>query len=221
MFSLCLTLFLQLLLVQGDVRLNETCSCDLKRSYEWNCGKYYECAVSQLFIRDCPPGLHFNEQLQQCVYPAQSSCNEDSICEANATTTTMTTTPTTTGTTLTTYSTTSEPSQDCDTMHGCFYKACSLFEDVLALDKCRSEVLLREKKNWKYVSLSTHFIRDSSEYYWCVEENCYCRRHCKDGLVFDPKAEDGYDPALGFCTPPSTVPECVNHFWTMLIIEVC
>lgn len=115
-------------LTSADTRLNETCHCqELKKSFEWNCGKYYECAVSQLFIRDCPTGLHFNEALQQCVYPSQSTCDEDSICKPSSTTATPTTSTTTT-----------PGPQKCDATHGCFRKACKPFEDVMSVDECRS-----------------------------------------------------------------------------------
>ena len=76
-----LFILLQVHLSFSDVNLGDFCDCDRLIPFGWDCTKYYECASFQLFIRDCPAGLHFNEALQQCVYATQSTCNEDSICE--------------------------------------------------------------------------------------------------------------------------------------------
>ena len=53
---------------------------------ECDCHKYYECAPNGLWLRCCYPyDLVFNETLQQCQFPSDSSCNENSICHSSTT----------------------------------------------------------------------------------------------------------------------------------------
>ena len=69
-------------------------------SYECDCQKYYQCANNGLWLMCCPPNLHFNETLQQCQNPSDSSCIENPICFSSTTTSiSTTTTPSTSPTT--------------------------------------------------------------------------------------------------------------------------
>ncbi|XP_061191108.1 endochitinase-like [Saccostrea echinata] len=39
-----------------------------------DCTKYIECVHSLVYTRDCPGGLHFNDNLNVCDYPAAAGC---------------------------------------------------------------------------------------------------------------------------------------------------
>merc|ERR1712241_1144320 len=113
------------LISSQDIILTDTCNCLGKTSFEWNCGMYYECANNGLWLRHCAADLQFNETLQMCVFPSDSSCNENSICPASTTTTS------------TTASTTPKPR--CNNPD-CFEQKCNLdpMPDVMEYANCSS-----------------------------------------------------------------------------------
>jgi len=39
-----------------------------------DCGKFYMCSSGHAYVHNCPPGLHFNAQLQLCDWPASAGC---------------------------------------------------------------------------------------------------------------------------------------------------
>ena len=118
----------------SDIVIGDYCECDKFIAYEWNCNKYYECASNQLFLRDCPQSLHFNEALQQCVYPSESTCKDDSTCGVNFITTTTSNVITSSSESTTT---SVMPPQKCDDTPNCFEKSCSPFEDLMSVSNCR------------------------------------------------------------------------------------
>ena len=124
--ALYFALYFDLILSQ-DIKLTDTCNCLGKTSFEWNCGMYYECANNGLWLRHCAADLQFNETLQMCVFPSDSSCNENSICPASSTTTTEMTTQTT-----------PEPQPRCNNPD-CFEQKCNLYPlpDVIEYANCR------------------------------------------------------------------------------------
>ena len=61
-----------------DVSLQQDCECDFKRPFEWNCDKYYECESGNLFVKDCPYGLHFNNETLIC--DNSTTCKHGEIC---------------------------------------------------------------------------------------------------------------------------------------------
>ena len=63
-----------------DISLQQECECDFRRPFEWNCDKYYECENGNLFIKDCPDGLHFNQEALICVHVRSTSCEDGEIC---------------------------------------------------------------------------------------------------------------------------------------------
>ena len=65
----------------GDILLNEPCSCDnVKRPYNLNCNKYYECENGELYLKDCETGKTFDQNTQTCLFT--STCKPDPSFEA-------------------------------------------------------------------------------------------------------------------------------------------
>ena len=81
-------------------------------SYEWDCGKFYQCS-GILYLMNCPPGQYFDENKLRCVRPGETECKLP--CD-----TTPTPTPTTTPTPTPTPTVT--PGQCPD--DGSFYEEC-------------------------------------------------------------------------------------------------
>ena len=63
--------------------INETCSCDnVKRPYNLNCNKYYECENGELYLKDCETGKTFDQNAQTCLFNTKSNCEPDPSFEA-------------------------------------------------------------------------------------------------------------------------------------------
>ena len=63
------------------ILLNEPCSCDnVKRPYNLNCNKYYECENGELYLKDCETGKTFDPNTQTCLFT--STCKPDPSFEA-------------------------------------------------------------------------------------------------------------------------------------------
>ena len=63
------------------ILLNEPCSCDnVKRPYNLNCNKYYECENGELYLKDCETGKTFDQKTQTCLFT--STCKPDPSFEA-------------------------------------------------------------------------------------------------------------------------------------------
>ncbi|XP_063368216.1 mucin-2-like [Cydia amplana] len=81
---------------------------------EGDCNGFYYCVWGELVLRECPPTLHFNKDLQMCDWPANAGCNssepptETEPTTPEPTTTESTTTQSTTPTPTTTVATTPE-----------------------------------------------------------------------------------------------------------------
>ena len=66
-----------------DILLNEPCSCDnVKRPYNLNCNKYYECENGKLYLKDCETGQTFDQNTQTCLFTTKSTCEPDPSFEA-------------------------------------------------------------------------------------------------------------------------------------------
>ena len=87
-------------------------------SYEWDCGKYYQCS-GILYLMNCMPGQYFDEASSSCVRPSETECNLP--CDTTPTTT-PTPTPTPTPITTPTPTPTTTPGQCPD--DGSFYEEC-------------------------------------------------------------------------------------------------
>ena len=62
----------------GDISLNETCPCDdVKKPYNLNCNKYYECVNGDLYLKDCGTGKIFDENAQTCLPTSKAKCAPD------------------------------------------------------------------------------------------------------------------------------------------------
>ncbi|XP_043285620.1 uncharacterized protein [Venturia canescens] len=55
--------------------------------HETNCSLFYECRGGQKILRECTPGLHFNPDLELCVWPANASCESTTVSSESSSTT--------------------------------------------------------------------------------------------------------------------------------------
>ena len=62
----------------GDILLNETCPCDnVKKAYNLNCNKYYECENGELYLKDCGTGKAFDQNALTCMSTSKAMCTPD------------------------------------------------------------------------------------------------------------------------------------------------
>ncbi|KMY91489.1 probable chitinase 10 [Drosophila simulans] len=53
----------------------DPCKGEKRVPYPGNCSKYLFCLWNRLQANDCPPGLHYNERIGNCDWPAAAKCN--------------------------------------------------------------------------------------------------------------------------------------------------
>ncbi len=53
----------------------DPCKGEKRVPYPGNCSKYLFCLWNRLQASDCPPGLHYNERIGNCDWPAAAKCN--------------------------------------------------------------------------------------------------------------------------------------------------
>ncbi|KAH8272148.1 hypothetical protein KR018_004032, partial [Drosophila ironensis] len=72
----CLTSKKYLKIIQSS-RANEQdpCNGEERVTYPGNCSKFLFCLWNRLQAADCPPGLHYNEALGNCDWPAAAKCD--------------------------------------------------------------------------------------------------------------------------------------------------
>lgn len=60
----------------GDI--NDWCKekPDGNHAHPTDCTKFIKCSHGHTSIFDCPPGLHYNEELQQCDWPESANCHK-------------------------------------------------------------------------------------------------------------------------------------------------
>ncbi|XP_017154888.1 probable chitinase 10 [Drosophila miranda] len=54
----------------------DPCNGEERVPYPGDCSKYLFCLWNRLQAADCPPGLHYNEALRNCDWPAAAKCNQ-------------------------------------------------------------------------------------------------------------------------------------------------
>ncbi|XP_039482039.1 probable chitinase 10 isoform X2 [Drosophila santomea] len=82
----CVTSQKYLKIIQSSSANEEDpCNGEKRVPYPGNCSKYLFCLWNRLQANDCPPGLHYNEVIGNCDWPAAAKCNpkgEESSGEA-------------------------------------------------------------------------------------------------------------------------------------------
>ncbi|KAM3955621.1 uncharacterized protein ACR2FA_010455, partial [Aphomia sociella] len=158
-----------------------------------DCGKFYYCVFGDKVERDCPPGLHFNAELQVCDWPNVAGCEAPSnpctpggsgSCNGSSTTEASPTNPPITEPTTTPKPT---PEEDCDTT---------------TAEPCDEDARL---PNGCPVCRDVHLLLpsdDCTKFYYCVEGEKE-ERVCPDGLHFNPELQVCDWPAAAGCEAPS------------------
>ena len=83
MFALCsrkVDLTRVLSIETKEFRIDQECNCEFKTTFQWNCGRYYECAAGEMWLRFCPNTTHFSEITGRCEFPHEAHCNETEAC---------------------------------------------------------------------------------------------------------------------------------------------
>jgi len=73
----CLTTKKYLRIVQYKATEENPCNGEERVPYPGDCSKYLFCLWNRLQAADCAPGLHYNEALGNCDWPASAQCNEE------------------------------------------------------------------------------------------------------------------------------------------------
>ena len=96
------------------------------KSFEWDCGQFYQCGSGILALQKCKSGLYFNEQSQVCDYSSNTPCR----LPCDQTTPSQPSSPTTPSTPSS--SPTSTPCRE-----GGFHEPCQAYVDVKPYGNCR------------------------------------------------------------------------------------